>query len=63
MITLSVQFPVFDYSQGPFQQCSGRFEIYFNPKHEVPALYYLFPRKMILKTSVTYAVRFEPCFL
>jgi hypothetical protein len=40
-ITLSTQFPVFDNSLGPFQQCIGRFEIYFNPQHEVPELNYL----------------------
>jgi hypothetical protein len=36
MITFSVQFPVFDFSQGPFNYCLGRFEIYFNPKHSDP---------------------------
>ena len=36
MMTVSLQFPIFDYPQGPFNFCIGRFEVFFNPKHPDP---------------------------
>jgi hypothetical protein len=33
---LSFQFPITDYAHGPFNQCIGRFEVYFNPTHGDP---------------------------
>ena len=35
-ITFSLQFPIFDFPQGPFNHCIGRFEVYFDPKHPDP---------------------------
>ena len=32
-ITLILQFPTFDFMQGPYNHCIGRFEVYFNPTH------------------------------
>jgi hypothetical protein len=33
LMTLILQFPVFDFMQGPYNHCIGRFEVYFNPTH------------------------------
>jgi hypothetical protein len=33
LMTLSLQFPVYDYVHGPFNYCRGRFEVLFNPTH------------------------------
>ena len=32
-MTLIMQFPTFDFMQGPYNHCIGRFEVYFNPMH------------------------------
>ena len=36
IMTLSLQFPAFDYIHFPFNYCLGRFEIVFNPTHHDP---------------------------
>ena len=36
LMTLSVQFPVFDFIHGPLNFCKGRFEVFFNPMHPDP---------------------------
>jgi hypothetical protein len=36
LMTLSLQFPVYDYVHGPFNYCRGRFEVLFNPTHSDP---------------------------
>ena len=33
LMTLSLQFPVFDFIHGPLNFCKGRFEVFFNPMH------------------------------
>ena len=32
-LTLSIQYPIYDYIHGPFNYCRGRFEVFFNPTH------------------------------
>jgi hypothetical protein len=35
VVTFFIQFPVYDFTQAPFNHCIGRFEVYFDPKHKV----------------------------